>query len=157
MLALAEREADIVGVMPSLKAGRIDQTAMQDGVATPMDRTLALVREAAGPRYVDIEINVLVFACVVTNDGQSTLAALPFGLAPSQLDVFPHAWIGTEEQICQQIVTARERWDASYFVVPGVDAQRAAVPVVAELSGTCRGPWQPGRPTLIDSTTWRTP
>lgn len=138
VLALAAREADIVGVNPSIRSGRIDNDAARDSLATATDRKVDRVRKVAGDRYNDIEINFLVFGVAVTDDRQATLEAFAggYGLEPEQLSDLPHAWIGTEDQICEQLVAGRERWDASYLVIQGVDTMRAAAPIVSRLSGT---------------------
>lgn len=138
VLALAAREADIVGVNPNLRAGRIDEQAAQDSLAVATDRKVEQVRRAAGDRYDSIEINLLVFACIPTDDREGTLAAVSsgFGLRPADLDDLPHVLVGTEDQICEQLLAARERWDASYFVLQGPDAMRAAAPIVARMTGT---------------------
>lgn len=138
VLALAGREADIVGINPAIRSGRVDGDAARDGAAETTDRKLAWVREAAGPRYPDLEIQFLQFAFVVTDDRDTTLdgmAAL-FGLSPADLAAYPHALVGTTDQIADDLVARRERWDASYVVVQGVDAMRAAAPVVARLAGS---------------------
>lgn len=138
VLALAAREADIVGVNPKISSGRIDRESSRDTRAAATDRKVEQVRQAAGDRYADIEINFLVFACVVTEDRKGTLDGLAdsFGMTPEELSDAPHAWIGNVDEICEQLLPGRERWDASYLIVQGVDAMRAAAPVVARLSGT---------------------
>lgn len=138
VLALAGREADIVGINPAIRSGRVDGDAARDGAAEVTDRKLAWVREAAGARYDDLEIQFLQFAFVVTDDRATTLdgmAAL-FGLSPGELSTYPHALVGSIDQIADDLVARRERWDASYVVVQGVDAMRAAAPVVARLAGS---------------------
>jgi len=136
-LRLAAREADIVGVNPSIKSGRTDAAAALDGVAAQTDRKLGWLREAAGDRYADIEINFLNFACVVTDDRRGTIEAMAplFGLSPEDVAEYPHAWVGSVDQICEHLEAGRERWDASYLVVQGVEAMAAAAPIVARLAG----------------------
>lgn len=138
VLGLAAREADIIGVNPAVRGGRVTADAGRDGAAASTDRKLGWVREAAGDRYDDIEINFLIFACVVTEDRQSVIDNMAplFGLEPGEVAEYPHAWFGTTEQICEHLLAGRERWDASYLVVQGVDAMTAAAPVVARLAGT---------------------
>jgi probable F420-dependent oxidoreductase len=138
VLRLAAREADIVGVNPAVRGGRVTADAGRDGAAARTDEKVRWVREAAGDRYADIEINFLVYACVVTDDRQQTIDSLApmFGLDPGDLDAYPHAWIGTVDQVCDDLRAARERWDASYLVIQGVDAMTAAAPIVARLAGT---------------------
>ncbi len=138
VLRLAAREADIVGVNPAVKAGRVTVEASRDGAAEATDKKLGWVKEAAGDRYDDIEINFLIYACVVTDDRTSTIETMAplFGLEPDDVSVYPHAWIGSVEEICDALVERRERWDASYLVLQGVDAMTAAAPIVSRLAGT---------------------
>lgn len=137
MLALAAREADIVGINPSLRAGEIGADAAADASAEATDRKVAWVREAAGDRFDDLELNCLCFATLVTDDQAGTAETMGklFGLdAAAALEV-PHALIGNVEQITDQIRARRERWGLSYWVIQG-DAVDPFAPVVAELAGT---------------------
>jgi probable F420-dependent oxidoreductase len=138
MLELAAREADIVGVNPQIKAGRITTEAARDGVAAVTDRKLDWIKAAAGDRYQDIEVNLLIFACVVTDDRQTTIDAMApmFGLSPDEVGSYPYAWIGSVDHICESLLAGRERWDASYLVVQGLEAMNAAAPIAARLAGT---------------------
>jgi probable F420-dependent oxidoreductase len=138
VLRLAAREADIVGINPAIRSGRVDGAAARDGAAEVTDRKLAWVREAAGDHYPDLEINMLIFVCAVTDDRAGTLEATAplFGMTPDQVAEYPHAWVGSAEEIAADLEAGRERWDASYLVVQGVEAMRAAAPVVARLAGT---------------------
>ena len=61
VLELAGREADIVGVNPAIRSGRIDAAAAQDGVAELTDRKVGWVKAAAGERYADIEMQMLMY------------------------------------------------------------------------------------------------
>jgi probable F420-dependent oxidoreductase len=138
VLTLAARRADIVGVNPAIRSGRTDRAAAEDGAAAVTDQKLGWVRDAAGDRYGDIEINMLIFACVVTDDRASVIEAMAplFGVSPEVVGDHPHAWVGTVDQICDDLVARRERWDASYLVVQGPEAIDAAAPIVARLAGT---------------------
>jgi probable F420-dependent oxidoreductase len=136
MLAIAAREADIVGINPSLHAGEVGPDAAADATAEATDRKLAWVREAAGDRFEDLELNCLVLATLVTDDRQGTAAMMGqmFGLdAAGALEV-PHALIGTVDEIVETIEARRDRWGFSYWVVQG-DAMDAFAPVVARLAG----------------------
>jgi probable F420-dependent oxidoreductase len=137
VLALAGREADIVGVNPAIRSGRVDADAARDGGASLTDTKVEWVRAAAGDRYADIEMQMLMFGCVVTDDRSGTLEMMAplFGLTPDELAVYPHAWVGTTDQITDDLEARRDRWDTSYLVVQGADAMRSAAPVVAKLTG----------------------
>lgn len=137
MLSIAGRRADIVGINPTMPNGEADADAARTGTADETDQKLAWVREAAGQRYADLEINLLTFGCFVTDDRHGLVEqfAPAFGLTPEALLEFPHALVGTVDEICEALVTRRERWDASYIVVQH-DAMEAMAPVVAKLTGT---------------------
>lgn len=137
VLGLAAREADIVGINPSLHAGEVGQDAIADVVAERVDQKLAWVREAAGERFADIELNLLVqLAMVVDNRVELVEATAPgFGLTPTQALESPYAWVGTVEEIADDVERWRDRWGISYWVVHG-DAMEPLAPVVARLTGT---------------------
>jgi probable F420-dependent oxidoreductase len=137
VLTIAGREADIVGINPALRSGDVDAEAARDGVAEQTDEKLAWVREAAGDRFDEIELNMLVLASVVTDDraGTAEMMAPLFGLPPDALDGYAHALIGSTGQMCDDLRARRDRWGVSYWVFQG-DALEALAPVVAELAGT---------------------
>ena len=137
VLTIAGREADIVGVNPSIVSGQVDADAARSGAADVTDQKLEWVRAAAGDRYTDIEINMLIFAAMLTDDPAGTKASMAplFGLEPGDIDDYPHAWIGSVESICDDLQKRRERWDVSYLVVQG-DAMEAMAPVVERLAGS---------------------
>jgi probable F420-dependent oxidoreductase len=136
MLTLAGRHADIVGINPSIPNGAVDADAARSGTAEMTERKLGWVRDGAGDRYADLEINLLNFACMVTDDrpGMIDQFAPLYGLRPDELAEFPHALIGSVEEISESIQARRERFDASYVVVQH-DAMEAMAPVVARLAG----------------------
>jgi probable F420-dependent oxidoreductase len=137
VLTFAAQEADIVGINPNLRAGAVGPDAAQDAVATRIDEKLSWVREAAGDRFDALELNMLVFVGVVTDDRQGFIEAMAggFGVTPEQAVDIPYAWAGTIDEICEHLETARDRWGVSYYVLQG-DAAEAMVPVVAKLAGT---------------------
>jgi probable F420-dependent oxidoreductase len=137
VLSIAAREAQIVGINPSIHSGQVDAAAAQNGAASETDQKLAWVREAAGDGYADLEINMLQFAAIITDDRQGTaeMMAPLFGLPPEELETYPHACVGTVEQIVEDLRMRRDRWDVSYIVFQG-DSMEAMAPVVAALRDT---------------------
>ncbi|WP_334142521.1 TIGR03621 family F420-dependent LLM class oxidoreductase [Rhabdothermincola sp.] len=136
VLGIAAREAQIVGINPSLRSGRIDAETAADATAAATDRKLAWVREAAGARFPEIELSCLLFAVVETTDaaGTAELMAGVFGIPAEEVREVPHALIGTVEEMCDLLEARRERWGLSYVVVQG-DAMDTMAPVVARLAG----------------------
>ena len=137
VLGIAAKHADIIGINPSIPSGQVDLSAAQDGMAERIDQKLQWVKDAAGERFADIELNMLVFLVNVTDDQATMLANMAplFGVEPQQLADAPMAWIGSEEQIIDKLHAMRERWGMSYFVLQK-DGADAMASVVAKLTGT---------------------
>jgi probable F420-dependent oxidoreductase len=137
MLALAAEEADIVGVNPSLHSGAADAEAAADATAAATDRKMGWLKELAGDRFDDIELNCLCLVTAVTDDrdGFAQLMAGGFGVDPEDALEIPHALVGTVDQICDTLQARRDRWGFSYIVVQG-DSYEPLAPVVERLAGT---------------------
>jgi probable F420-dependent oxidoreductase len=137
MLALAAEEADIVGVNPSLHSGAADAEAAKDATAEATDRKMGWLKELAGDRFDDIELNCLCLVTAVTDDreGFAQLMAGGFGVDPEDALEIPHALVGTVDQICDTLQARRDRWGFSYIVVQG-DSYEPLAPVVERLAGT---------------------
>jgi probable F420-dependent oxidoreductase len=137
VLSLAARRAEIVGIAPRAATGAVDAESAATGTGEETDKKLAWVREAAGGRYDDVEINVLLFAVVPADDPGPTYEMLAgiFGIDPSEGPQVPHVLVGTTDAMCEALIERRERWDMSYIVCQG-DTIDAMAPVVAKLTGT---------------------
>jgi probable F420-dependent oxidoreductase len=137
ILRLAARTADVVALNVNLQAGVIDERAFPDGVPAATDQKLGWLRDEAGERFEQLELQVRIHLALVTDDRAGTIAELApgFGLSPEDADATPHALIGSVEEICDQLVERRERWGISYIGLSG-DQLDAFAPVVARLAGT---------------------
>src|SRR3954465_12845041 len=71
MLRIAAQNADIVGINPRLTAGEITAEVGQDASAAMLDEKISWVRDGAGDRFDDLELNVLTFFATVTDDARS--------------------------------------------------------------------------------------
>lgn len=137
ILRLAAREANVVAVNVNLRAGVIDERAFPDGTPEATDRKLGWIREAAGDRFDQLELQARVHLAMVTDDRDGVIEQLApaFGLTPAQAAETPHALVGTVEEICDQLVERRERWGISYLGLSH-DQLDAFAPVIARLAGT---------------------
>ena len=137
LLRLAGREADIVGINPNLRAGAVTADAVQSSVATETKRKVDWVREGAGDRFDDIELQIRYFVCAVTDDARGLAEAMAPGMGLSADEALESgvALVGTIDEICDTLVARREEWGVSYVVV-GDDNVEALAPVVARLAGT---------------------
>ena len=83
MLRWAGANADIVGVNPSIHSGEIDTAAAQDGLAERIDRKVEWLKEGAGDRFADLELNAWVPVVEVTEDSAGFAeAAAPSSTPP---------------------------------------------------------------------------
>ncbi len=143
MLRLAAREADIVGV--NVPLGGADLRSSLAAGATAAERVeaaVAVVREAAGERFAEIELHVNVLACAVTaSEGEAAerMAAVAEGLgvAPEDLAESPFVLVGTAAAVTAKLHRVRERLGFSYFTVPRAAAADLA-PLLPDLRGEGR-------------------
>jgi probable F420-dependent oxidoreductase len=137
VLRFAARHADIVGINVNLAVGVIDDRAGPNATEEATQAKVDVVREAAGDRFDQLELQVRVHVVVVTDDrpGMAELMAPALGISPAAALASPHALAGTHEEIADDLLARRERWGISYLGV-SVDALDALAPVVAELAGT---------------------
>ena len=137
VLTLAAREADIVGVNFSLAEGVVNPAVAVTGSAAATAEKIAWIREAAGKRLDDLELNVTVFFSTVTDDRKAMAERIApgFGLSPEDVLLSPHVVIGTVEQIVDDLQRRREEYGFSYIVFSG-DVFEAMAPVVKRLAGT---------------------
>ena len=137
VLGIAAREADIVGVNPSLAAGYIGPEVLATTTADYYDQRIAWIREAAGDRFDGLELQCLTFLVQIVPDREDALERLASFTGVSTEDVAgsPIALVGTVEQIAECLVARRERFGFSYVVVPEAELE-AFAPVVAALAGT---------------------
>jgi probable F420-dependent oxidoreductase len=137
ILRLAAREADIIGVAPNLRAGVVSADAATTASASETDKKLEWIREAAGTRFAEIELQIRYFVAAITDDamGLATALAPGFDTTPEEVLESGAALIGTIPEMIDRLHKDRERWGTSYVVV-GDDLFEAFAPVVAALAGT---------------------
>lgn len=138
LIALAGREADIVGLTGI--AFRSDGTApdLSAWRAATVDERLRQAREAAGERYPRLELNALVQRVIVTDDRRAAAQTLACDWTPLTVEEIlasPYALVGTVEQMVEDLRMRRDRWGISYILVHQADLD-ALAPVVARLAAT---------------------
>ena len=136
VLGIAAREADIVGINPSLHTGVIDAETIGGMTAESVDEKLAIVRAAAGDRMSEIELNIRAFLVNVTADGAGAREKLAgaMGVPATMMETSPFALIGSPDELIERLLERREKWGFSYVIVGQGDVDSFA-PVVAALAG----------------------
>ena len=137
ILSLAAQKADIVGVNPKIVARTINPQSMATAAADVVDQKVGWVKEAAGDRFDQLELQLQVFVTKVTDDPMAFAEQLApaFGLPPEVVLQAPYFQIGTVDQIVENLQGLRERWGISYIAFQQ-DATAAMAPVVSSLAGT---------------------
>lgn len=140
-LMLAAREADIVGLAPRILPGK--RRDPQSFTLAATEEKLAWVREAAGDRFEQLEINTYPssWPIVVTDDPRAEAARVvdhfiaKSGVAITVDEVLgsPHLFIGSIDGLVEKFQDLRSRLGISSFMVGEVDE---LAPVVERLAGT---------------------
>jgi probable F420-dependent oxidoreductase len=137
VLRLAGREADIISVNPNLRSGVVDTSVVQSSLAAETARKIEWIRQGAGARYDDIELQVRCFFAAITDDarGLAESVAPSFGISVEDALEASVALVGTVDEVCETLQRRREQWGVSCIVLNG-DCYRDFAPVVARLAGT---------------------
>jgi hypothetical protein len=120
-----------------MTAGVIGPEAVATMTYEAVAERLALVREVAGPRIEDIELNIRAFIVRITDDRTSAVSQIAsfVEVEDEMIAASPFALIGTVDEVTEALVRRREQLGFSYVIVGGDDIEPFA-PVVARLSGT---------------------
>jgi hypothetical protein len=94
------------------------------------------VREAAGDRFEQLELEVGAYFTFVSDGAEGIAEAMGqrFGMSREQMLTHPHGLFGSVDSICDELERRRELYGISYVTV-GSSVAEAFAPVVARLSG----------------------
>ncbi len=139
LLALAAREADIVGLSGlTFRSGGAVPPDLSGWLVSTVDERVALLREAAGDdRYHQLELSALVQQVLVTDrrrNAAEELAKCSPQLSADGILESPYMLIGTVDQMVEDLQVRRRRWGISYYVIHEAYLD-AFAPVVARLVG----------------------
>jgi probable F420-dependent oxidoreductase len=144
LLTLAARQADIVGLAPRIvtrEGGRMlpDVWSL---TAAATEEKVGWVREAAGDRFADLELNTYPTGGPVLVTDRARPAAQEYAdrlRARTGVDITadevldsPHVFIGSVAGLTEKIVGLRERFGISSISLDNVDA---VAPIVEHLAG----------------------
>lgn len=137
MLGVAGREADIVSVNFDNSSGKIGAAGVGSSTAELTVSKIGWIRDGAGERFDDIEIEIGAYFTVITDHRAPTLDKMGpmLGLSAEQFGEHPHALVGSVDAICEQIIQRRDTFGINYITV-GRSVMEAFAPVVARLAGS---------------------
>lgn len=134
VLQLAGRVADIAGLAGfSHNHDATEIRLTHFGPAGLLDR-IGVVRDAAGARFEQIELNALIQFVAHTEDPAAAELAGTLGTEPSVLLESPFVLIGTYEQMAEALAERQRLYGVSYWTVIDAWAGReSAMPHLAEV------------------------
>jgi probable F420-dependent oxidoreductase len=137
VLRMAGTVADIVSINFNNAAGKLGSASVASSTFDATEEKIGWIREGAGTRFGDIELEIAAYFVAVHDDAQDAAEAMArrFGVTPEQLAEHPHALIGSLDQVCEKLQKRRDQLGVSYVNVAQRNMEEFA-PVVARLSGT---------------------
>jgi probable F420-dependent oxidoreductase len=134
ILAAAAREADIVGFTGyTWNGSTLAPTGLSSETLT--DR-IRFVRDAAGSRFQNLELNVLLRAVRTSSrrrDGKESVAK-ELGIPTSDVAASPFVLAGTVDDVVEKLLGVRECLGVSYFVAFQTELDELT-PVIDALAG----------------------
>jgi probable F420-dependent oxidoreductase len=136
VLRLAGREADIVSLNFNNRSGVIGPDGVRSSSEDETQRKIGWVREGAGERFDDLEIEIGAYFTFVMDDPSPVLGnfASMFGYSEDEMRRHPHALFGSVDTVCEELQRRRAMHGISYVTV-GEDAMVPFAAVVAKLAG----------------------
>jgi probable F420-dependent oxidoreductase len=137
VLSIAAREADIIGVNPNLRAGVVGLEVAASSKGDLYRERLQWIKDAAGDRFDQLELQCLTFMVQFTDDSDAAYANIAplFGLTADEARDVPIALAGTPAEMADTLRRRREEFGLSYVVVHEPEMEQFAE-VVATLAGT---------------------
>ncbi len=137
VLSFAARHADIVSINVNLREGTGGVETAPDASPERTRQKVTWVKEAAGARFDDLELNALIGFVLITDDAAGIAEAMgpSFGIDPDAALHVPLALIGTIDEMIEELQWRRENYGISYWSIEA-DNWEALGPVVSALAGT---------------------
>ena len=142
LLTLAAREAQIIGLAPRLMPGDPPRVDARSLTAAATEEKIGWIREAAGDRFGELELNTYPAGGPTVVTGQPRAEASRRAdrirertgaeLTAGEILDSPHMFIGSIKDLTRKVADLRERFGISSFLIDDLDA---LAPVVEELAG----------------------
>ncbi|MCS5543741.1 MAG: TIGR03621 family F420-dependent LLM class oxidoreductase, partial [SAR86 cluster bacterium] len=135
ILGIAGREADIVSINYNNSSGHLAGSRETDTAEATLKK-IEWIKEGAGNRFDDIELEIGAYLTIVTDNQTETAKSFTdmLGMSVEEVLSFPHALIGSVDYICEELEKRRELFGIPYISFPD-SAAESAIPIVEKLSG----------------------
>jgi len=147
VLRTAGRLADIVSINFDNSAGKIGAHGIGSGTPSGTADKISWIHEGAAERSDQtdgagrdsLELEIGAYFTTVTPDGAGEATrekmGAAFGMSGDDLAAYPHALVGSVDEICETLHQRRDDYGISYITV-GAAAMADFAPVVERLAGT---------------------
>jgi probable F420-dependent oxidoreductase len=134
--ALAARSADAVGFVGFTHRDGGRRVDLSSFTPEALDAQIARLKEIAGSRFDELELNALLQQVAITDDPVGVVAAMAerTGVPPAQLLRSPYLLIGPVEGLADALLERRERFGITYWVafVGVLDAMTEVMEAISE-------------------------
>jgi probable F420-dependent oxidoreductase len=137
VLGLAGELADIVSVNFNNSSGVVGAGSISSSTDAETHKKIGWIKDGAGTRFEQLELETAAYFISVEGRSQITPEAVMTrtGMDRDQLRTFPHAAVGSVDEICEELERRREEYGFSYITVGDAHLD-AFIPIVERLSGT---------------------
>lgn len=137
VLGLAGELADIVSVNFNNSGGVVGAGSISSSTEEETHKKIQWIKDGAGDRFADLELETATY--FISIEGRSLITPdqvmARTGMDLPTLQRFPHAAVGSVDQVCEELIRRREEYGFSYITV-GDAHMDAYLPIVERLAGT---------------------
>ena len=137
VLGLAGELADIVSVNFNNSSGVVGSGSISSSTEEETHKKIQWIKDGAGERFDELELETATY--FISVEGRSQITAdqvmARTGMELTDLKRFPHAAVGSVDEICEELQRRREEFGFSYITVGDAHLD-AYLPIVERLSGT---------------------
>jgi probable F420-dependent oxidoreductase len=137
VLSFAAQHADIVSINVNLREGTGGAETAPNASPERTREKVAWVKEAAGARFDELELNALIGFVMITDDADGITKAMAphFGISDEDARHIPLALLGTTDEMVEELQWRRAEYGISYWSIES-DAWEALGPVISQLAGS---------------------
>ncbi|HEX3795301.1 MAG TPA: TIGR03621 family F420-dependent LLM class oxidoreductase [Acidimicrobiales bacterium] len=137
VLSFAAQHADIVSINVNLREGTGGPETAPNATPERTREKVAWVKEAAGSRFDDLELNALIGFVMITDDAPAMAEAMAphFNISVDDALHIPVVLMGTLAEMAEELEWRRAEYGISYWSIES-DAWETLGPLVAKLAGT---------------------
>jgi len=136
VLRTAGALANIISINFDNSAGKIGARGIGSGSPDGTAAKVSWIKDGAGDRFGDLELEIGAYFTAVTDAGAAVREQMgqAFGMSGEQLADYPHALVGSVDEICETLQQRREMYGISYVTV-GASVMKEFAPVIDRLAG----------------------